>query len=601
MSLRLLLALSLCASLTCNAVSAPQEEATASRRLKELFAASDEAHLKRNPILALARGDLRYADQFGDYLSDQYFAAEKSAAESDLAALKTIDRDALSADERISYDEFRWQTELSLRGFEPDLLALVVVRPLNQSGLHAEMPDISSGKGIAPFETTADYENNLKRLAGFVLYLDRSIERMREGLKLGVVQPRVVMEEVVTQLDDIIARGVETSPYYGPVLKFPAGVSSNDRARLKAEYGAFIRDKLLPAHVRLRDFVKTEYLPKSRAEVGISAMPGGARLYRHLIEAGTTTRDVTPDQIHQLGLSEVARIRGEIEKVKERVGFKGTLAQFFEFMRASPQFRPASARALRDGYLAIQKKVSARIPALFSHVPKATLDVRPVPAYSEKTASNAYYVEGPPDGSRPGVFYFNTHDLASRPTYRMEDLFLHEAVPGHHFQIILAQENTALPSFQRFGGNPAFNEGWALYAETLGPELGMFTDAYQLYGHLESELWRALRLVVDTGLHAKGWTQQRAVRYMLDNSARSRAYVAGEVKWYVADPGAALAYKIGQLKIRELRTKAERALGAKFDLREFHAQVLTTGSLPLAVLETKIESWIARTKGRDFN
>ncbi len=594
MTSRALLALSLGAALVCNAAHAQN---AASRRLRELFAASDEASLRHNPVLALARGDLRYADQFGDYVSDQYFAAEKRAAKDDLAALKAIDRAALSPDEQISYDVFKWQTELALRGFEPGILAAVVVRPINQSSLHAEMPDISSGKGVAPFKTVTDYENNLKRLGGFVLYLDRSIERMLEGLKAGVVQPKVVMEAVVTQLDKLIAQGVESSPYYGPILRFPDGFPPADRARLKAEYGAFIRDHLIPAHVRLRDFIKTEYLPKSRAAAGISAMPGGAELYRHLIEVSTTTRHLTPDEIHRLGLAEVARIRGEIEKVKERVGFKGTLAQFFEFMRASARFRPASAEALRDGYLSIQKKVGARIHALFSRVPVASLDVRPVPAYSEQTAGNAYYVEGPPDGSRPGVFYFNTHDLASRPTYRMEDLFLHEAVPGHHFQINLAQENAALPSFQRFGGNPAFNEGWALYAETLGPELGLFTDAHQMYGHLESELWRALRLVVDTGLHARGWTEEQAVEYMLANSARSKAYAAGEVKWYIAGPGAALAYKIGQLKIRELRTRAERALGSKFDVREFHAQVLMTGSLPLAVLEAKVERWIAKTAG----
>lgn len=595
MTASVLLALSLGAALVCGAAHA---QSAASRRLKELFAASDEARLKRNPVLALVRGDLRYADQFGDYVSDEYFAAEKRAAQADLAALNRVDRGALSADEQTIYDAFKWRTELSLRGFDASLLAATVVRPVSPSGLHAEMPDISSGKGIAPFKTTADYENNLKRLGGFVLYLDRSIERMRQGVKAGVVQPKVVMEEVVAQLDNIVARGVESSPYYGPVLKFPEGVSPADRARLKAEYGAFIRDQLIPAHVRLRDFVKTEYLPKTRAAAGVSAMPGGAGLYRYLIEVSTTTRHMTPDQIHLLGLAEVARIRGEIEKVKERVGFKGTLAQFFEFVRASPRFRPTSARALRDRYLSIQKKVYARINALFSRVPRAALDVRPVPAHSEKSAGNAYYVQGPPDGSRPGVFYFNTYDPASRPTYRTEDLFLHEAVPGHHFQINLAQENTALPAQLRFDGNPAFNEGWALYAETLGPELGLFTDPYQMYGHLESELWRALRLVVDTGLHSKGWTEDEAVKYMLDNSARSKAYVANEVKWYVAEPGAALAYKIGQLKIRELRTRAERTLGSKFDVREFHAQVLMAGSLPLAVLETKIERWLAAEKAK---
>lgn len=571
---------------------------SASQGLKELFASSDEANLKRNPILALIRGDLRYAEQFGDYISDEYFAAEKAAAEMDLKALREINRNALSPDEQISYDVFKWQTELSLRGYSPKILAATVVRPLNQSSLHNQMPDFSSGNGIAPFKTVADYENNLKRLNGFLIYLERSIGRMREGIKMGVFQPRVVMEEVLIQLDGIIGQDVDGSMYYGPVKKFPDSVSSADQARLKAEYAAFIRDKLIPVHVRLRDFIAREYLPRARTTVSIATMPGGTEVYQYLIEVNTTTAGMTPDQIHQLGLEEVARIRAELEKVKEEVGFKGALTQFFEFMRSNRKFQAASATALRDGYLAIQKRVNLRIPLLFSNMPKAPLEVRPIPAHSVQTAGNAYYIEGPPDGSRPGIFYFNSYDLPSRPTYRMEDLFLHEAIPGHHFQLNLTQENTALPAFQRFSNNSAFREGWALYAETLGRELGMYTDPYQMYGHLESELWRAMRLVVDTGLHSKGWDENRAVQYMLENSARSKSYVANEVKWYIAEPAAALAYKIGQMKIRQLRTKAEQELGPKFDVRNFHSQVLMTGSMPLAVLETKIDRWILREKAK---
>jgi uncharacterized protein (DUF885 family) len=276
----------------------------------------------------------------------------------------------------------------------------------------------------------------------------------------------------------------------------------------------------------------------------------------------------------------------------ERVGFTGTISEFFNFMRTSPKFRISSADELRQGYLAIEKRVNAAVPALFSEVPKAKLDVQPIPAHTEKTAGDAFYVEGPPDGSRPGTFFFNSYDLPSRPTYPMEDLFLHEATPGHHFQVNLAQENRLLPNFQRFGSSAAFGEGWALYAETLGEELGLYKDPYQMYGYLESNLWRALRLVVDTGIHAKNWSEKQAIEYMLANSGRSRHYVTNEVRRYIGDPGQALAYKIGQMKFRELRTRAETSLGSRFDVRKFHTQVLNSGAIPLTVLEAKIDRWI---------
>jgi uncharacterized protein (DUF885 family) len=565
-------------------------------KLRALFAASDEAHLKRNPIEALVRGDLRYAGQFGDYITDAYFAAERQAAVDDLAALSRIDRGALGAEDRVSYDVFRFQRTDDLKGLEPALLRAQIERPIDHfSGLQVGVPDMSSGQGAAPFNTTADYDNNLNRLDGYILYLDRAIGRMKQGLADGVTNPKLVMANVVAQLDALIAEGVEGSTFYRPVKNFPDAVSAVDRTRLTAAYSAFIRDKLIPAHTRLRDFIKTDYLPHARTSVGLGQMPGGAALYRYLVASATTT-EMTPAAIHALGLSEVDRIHAQMERIKTELRFKGSLAEFIKFLRNDPKFAPASSDAMRDAFLAIDKKVLASVPKDFALVPKSPLEIRPVPAYKEKTEAGGSYEQGTPDGSRPGVFHYNAYDLPSRYTWEFETLFLHEGIPGHHFQISLAQENTSLPAFQRFGGNTAYVEGWALYSESLGSELGMFTDPYQMFGHLDDEILRAMRLVVDTGIHTQGWSRDAAIEYMLKNSALSPTDATAEVERYIALPGQALAYKIGQLTLRRLRTKAEKELGTQFDVRAFHAQVLMSGALPMAVLETKIDNWIAATK-----
>jgi uncharacterized protein (DUF885 family) len=564
-----------------------------SQRLAKLFHDSDEATLRRNPIQALFRGDLRYADRFGDYISDAYFAGERAAAQADLAALARIDRARLSPEERISYDVFKWQRGLDLKALEPALLKANAERPIDHfSGFQVFVPDLSSGEGAAPFKNVADYENNLKRLDGYILYLDRAIGRMRQGMADGIVQPKLVMRNVVDQLDAMLATGVEGSTFYKPVTKFPASIPAAEQARLKARYAAFIRDRLNPAHARLRDFIKNVYLPKCRDSVGLGAMPGGPALYRYLVAVNTTT-DMSPEQIHALGLSEVARIHGEMEKVKTEVSFNGNLQQFADFLRTDPRFKPASAAAMRDAFLAIDRRVGEVVGRDFATIPKSPLEIRPTPPYREKTSAGGDYQQGTPDGSRPGVFYYDSYDLPSRYTWGYETLFLHEGRPGHHFQISLAQENEKLPAFQRFGGNTAFAEGWALYAESLGYELGFFTDPYQNYGHLNDEILRAMRLVVDTGIHSKGWTRDQSIKYMLDNSAMSRTDATAEVERYIAIPGQALAYKVGQLTIRRLRSRAEQALGPKFDVREFHAQVLMSGALPMKVLEEKIDAWIA--------
>jgi uncharacterized protein (DUF885 family) len=344
----------------------------------------------------------------------------------------------------------------------------------------------------------------------------------------------------------------------------------------------------------MRDYVRDSYLPASRGNErpGMVSVPGGPALYRHLVATQTTT-DLTPDQIHDLGLAEVARIQGEMKKVMAEVGFRGTLQEFFTHIKTDPKFKPESREALTQGYYAIGKRVDATLPRLFRTIPKTPLEIRPYPEFLEKDSAGGSYQPGSPDGKRPGIFYFNAYDLPSRTTPGMETLYLHEGAPGHHFQIALAFENDKLPSFQRFGGNTAFVEGWALYAESLGRQLGVLTDPYQYYGRLDDEMLRAMRLVVDTGLHAKGWSRSQAIDYMRANSSQGETDVVNEVDRYVAMPAQALAYKVGDIRIQQARKRAEQALGPKFDIRVFHDQVLMSGALPLEVLDAKVDNWIA--------
>lgn len=576
--------------------SASEPVSEEDKELLELFRQSDEASLRRNPLNGLFRGDMRYADRLGDYVSDAYMAAEKIAVESDLGALAEIDRSKLNPTNQIAYDVFKWQSELNLKGFAPDLLATTVVQPVDHfQGFHTFYPSLASGEGAAPFKTVADYENNLKRHRDYVVMVDRWIERFRQGMAAGVVEPKLIVNNMIEQIDAQIAQGVEGSIFYGPVKSFPADISSADQQRLRAETAAVIRDGIIPAYKRFGNFLKTEYLPAARDSVGLVGLKGGDRLYAHLIEVHTTL-PLKAEDVHQLGLQEVARITAEMEKIKTQVGFKGSLAEFFVYLREDPKFQPKSAEWLRDEYFRIGKRVDQRIPEQFTLLPKSPLEIKAVEPYREKSEAGGSYQSGTPDGSRPGIFYFNTYDLKSRTTPGMETLYLHEAVPGHHFQISLAQENEALPAFMRFGGNTAFVEGWALYAETLWKDLGMETDPYQRFGGLSDEMLRAMRLVVDTGIHAKGWSRDQAIQYMLSHSNIGRTDATAEVERYIAIPGQALAYKIGALTILRLKDKARKELGDRFDPRAFHAQVLDTGALPMTVLEAKIDDWIQRTR-----
>ena len=580
------------------AQSSPQEHA----RLFALFSASDEAELKRNPIEALSRGDLRYANRIGDPFSDAHYDAERAAAASDLVALRTIDRSKLDDTDKIAYDTFEWQTRQSLRLLtDRPLLQSLQVRPIDHFfGIHLWYPDIASGKGAAPFVTLADYENNLKRNAQYAGLLDECIARFRQGMRLNIVQPKLTVHNMIDQLNAQIDQGIENSTFYGPVRQFPAGISANDQKRLRAAYAAQIKTVLIPAETRLRDFLKSEYLPVARPTIGLSKMKGGAKLYEYLIESNTTL-PLSAAEVHQLGLNEVARIRRELAEQQKIVGFAGSPKEFFAYLRSSPRFQPKSAIALRDGYLAIKAKVEQRIPEQFATIPRTPLEIRPVPAYQEKTAAGGSYNPGTADGSRPGVFYYNSYDLPSRLTWEMETLFLHEGEPGHHFQISLAQENARLPNFMRYGGNTAFQEGWALYAESLWRPLGMETDPWQRIGGLNDEMLRAMRLVVDSGIHAYGWSRAKSIQYFLDNSPESVTDATAEVERYIAIPGQALAYKVGQITISNAKVRAIQALGQKFDPKAFHTQVLNTGALPMTVLEKKIDAWIATQKANQAN
>ena len=570
---------------------APRNEA--GERLHRLFTESDEASLRRNPLQAMFRGDFRYADRLGDFGSDAYFDAERGAAQSELDTLRRIDRNALSPTDRLAYDVFEYNRQDTLADLTPEMLALTAVRPINHfSGFHTFYPVFASGRSAAPFRNVLDYDNNVRRHAQFVQAVDRAIARFRQGLASGVVDTQLTIRNVIQQLDTQLAVAPEQSPYAGPLANFAEGVPEADRARLRTELIAAIRDGIYPAYRRLREFLQNEYLPRAREGVGLVHMRGGDRLYARRVRDNTTL-DMTPRQVHDIGLSEVARIRGEMDQIRSRVNFTGTLPQFFEHLRTDRQFEPQSREWLRERYYAIGRQVDERIGRFFSTLPRTRLEIREVEAFRERNEAGGSYQDGTPDGSRPGVFYYNAYDLPSRRTYGMETLYLHEGAPGHHFQISLANENAELPNFMRFGGNTAFVEGWALYAETLWDELGMETDPYQRFGGLNDEMLRAMRLVVDTGIHALGWTREQAIEYMLANSGMSRTEVVSEVERYIAIPGQALAYKIGQMTILRLRAEAEQALGNRFDLREFHAQVLMSGSLPMPVLERKIRDWIA--------
>lgn len=607
MKLRLVLAASTAALLVATpalAESAPQDApaTTASVQTEhdKLFALFDDAdarELALNPLSRLFRGEDEKADRLGDLLTDSAFLAARTDTQLNLALLAQIDRSKLNETDQLAYDVFKYTEERALAGATDEMRALTEVRPLNHFfGLHTFYPSFASGKGVAPFKTLANYEDNLKRHDDYIVFVDRAIAKFREGMATGVLETKLTVGIMVTQLDTQLALPLAESQFMGPVQDFPAEFPDADKARLTAAYEAKTR-ALYAANTRLRDFLRDEYLPAARESIGLAQMKGGDKLYALLVE-DSTTLPMTPEQIHQLGLSEVARIKAELVKLQREVKVKGTLTQFFDYVRTDPKFQPKTREALTQSYYDIGKQVDAKIGDYFSLLPKAPLEIRPYDPSTEQFEAGGSYQSGTADGSRPGVFYFNAYDLPSRLTPGNVTLYLHEGAPGHHFQISLAQENEALPAFMRYGGTTAFVEGWALYAETLGNEMGFYKDPWNRYGTLQDEQLRAMRLVVDTGIHAKGWSRDQAIAFMMDNSGMTRTEVIAEVDRYIAIPGQAVAYKIGALTIQQLRKKAELKLGKKFDIKAFHEQVLNTGGLPLAVLEAKIDRWIAEQSAR---
>jgi uncharacterized protein (DUF885 family) len=580
------------------APAAPSAEMQQSEhdKLFALFEDADARELALNPLSRLFRGEDENADRLGDLLTDSSFLATRTDVKLNLALLAQIDRAKLSETDALAYDVFKYNQSRALDGLTDEMRALTEVRPLNHFfGLHTFYPQFASGTGVAPFKTLANYDDNLSRHDDYVTFIDRAIGRFREGMKSGVVETKLTVEIMITQLGTQLDTPLADSMFMAPTKTFPEGIADADKARLTAAYEAKTTE-IYAANTRLRDFLRDEYLPAARDSIGMTQMKGGDKLYARMVE-DSTTLPLEPEAIHQLGLSEVARIKTDLEKLKKEVKFKGTLTQFFDYVRTDPKFQPKTREGLTEDYYRIGREVDAKIGNYFSLLPKSPLEIRPYDPSTEKFEAGGSYQQGSPDGSRPGVFYFNAYDLPSRLTPGNVTLYLHEGAPGHHFQISLAQENEALPAFMRYGGTTAYVEGWALYAETLGYEMGFYKDPWNRYGTLQDEQLRAMRLVVDTGIHAKGWTRDQAINYMLENSGMTRTEVVAEVDRYIAIPSQALAYKVGALKIQELRKRAETTLGKKFDIKAFHAEVLDTGGLPLAILEQKIDRWIAIQSG----
>jgi len=558
-------------------------------QLNTLYAEFWEAELKLSPMTATQVGDPRYNDLLPNTLSADYRDQSRQHAQSFLERAEKIGAPGLSGQDLLSYELFVRSQRDTLAELEfPRHLA-----PLNQFFSFANhFASLGSGSTAQPFKTVKDYDDWLSRARKIPVIFDQAIVNMREGMAAGVVQPKVLMEKVLPQLDQQIVDKIADSTYYGPITRLPETFSDEDKARLTAAYEKMITEQLVPAYQRLRAFVADEYIPAARDTVGLGALPNGAAWYAYLVRQSTTTH-LTPDQIHQIGLDEVTRIHTEMEALQQIMGIKGTLKDFFAVVKADPANYFSDELELLAAYGSFRSTIQPKLAALFDIQPKADFEIRPVEPFRAASASSGQYNAPSEDGTRPGIFYVNTFDLRARPRWALESLYLHEATPGHHFQVALQRELTDLPKFRRFGGETAFAEGWGLYAESLGTELGVYTDPMMQFGALDAELWRAIRLVTDTGIHAKGWTRDQVLEYMYANSPSEETRAVSEAERFMAIPGQALAYKIGQLKIRELRDRSAKALGEKFDVKAFHRQVLQDGSLPLDVLEAKIDRWIA--------
>lgn len=565
------------------------EVVDAGATLHAMFDEHFERNLELNPLSATFIGDYRYNDRMANSNSAEYRAADEAMDKEFLARLLKIDRDQLSYQDQLSYDLFKINREQSLEGNQFPFH----LQPINQFySVTNFFVQLGSGTSAHPFKSVKDYDDFLSRADDYAEITDTIIANMKEGVQKGVSQPRILMEKLVPQVNAHIVDNVEDSNFWGPIKNMPDDFSAADRERLTAAYEEKIMNTIVPAYQRISNFLGDEYIAAARDTVGLYAQPNGADWYAYMVRIRTTT-DMSPDEIHQIGLDEVARIQDEMRGVMKQVGFEGDLKDFFEFVNTDDQFFYDEAEELIQGYRDMSDHITELSKNLFDVMPKTAFEVRRVEPFREASAAGGSYQAGTPDGSRPGIFYANAYDIKARGKWAMESLFLHEAIPGHHFQIMIQRENEDLPGFRRFGGFTAYSEGWGLYAESLGKELGVYTDPYQYFGGLNAELWRSIRLVVDTGLHAKQWSRQDVLDYMYANSAVVEARAVAEAERFMAIPGQALAYKVGQLKIRAIRDKAEAALGDKFNVKDFHTEVLKDGAMPLSMLEAKIDRWIA--------
>ncbi len=564
--------------------SAASPEADAAVAFDQLIAEAWEFDMAGDPAWATSVGDHRFNDRLADVSPDSQ-TRRLAAKRQFRARLETIDDSQLSTAKRIDYAVFRrlLEDEIAEGGFKSYQLAIT-----GRSGFHIEFPEI---RRSVPLNTIADYENYIARLRAFEVYVDQHIALMREGMAAGRVLPTVVLEGFETSLSTHILQDPRESLFFEVCRQFPATIPAAEQERIIAAAAAAIEESVVPGYRKFLEFMRTEYVPASRPTIAAAELPDGRAFYRHRVRRYTTLA-TTPEEVHRRGLEEVRRIRSEMEAVIERTDHDGDFAAFVEHLRTSPEFYAETPEQLLKEVSLVLKEMDGRLPALFGRLPRMPYGIRPVPDFIAPRTTTAYYMRPAGDGTRAGFYYVNTYDLKSRPLYEIEALSLHEAVPGHHLQIALQQELSDLPNFRRYAGFTVFVEGWALYAERLGGEVGFYQDPYRDFGRLTYEMWRACRLVVDTGMHYFGWSRAQAIDFMAENTALSMHNIQAEVDRYIAWPGQALAYKTGELKIRELRSAAEQRLGSRFDIREFHDVVLGSGAVPLDVLEANVTRWI---------
>ena len=546
--------------------------------------------LKLSPLSATMVGDDRYDDLLPNDGSFAYLNEWSKFNRSYLDSLKNYDRTSLSENNQLSFDNLKYELEINLEGDQYHFEYL----PFNQfDGLPLTLGQLGSGTSAQPFKTVKNYEDWLKRVSAFSVWADTAIGNFRNGIAAGIVLPRKLVIKMIPQMKSMLVSDPKKSLFYGPVNLMPKDFSVADKARLTKEYENAIMTIIVPTYKKLGSFLQSEYLSKATNNSGYASMTGGAKMYAYQVKVNTTTNK-TPEEIYQTGLSEVARIRKTMDSIKDAVAFKGDLKTFFEYMKTDKQYMPYhEPREIIAAFEGIHLRMQPNLKKMFLHEPKTQFEIRQTEAFRAASAS-AEYNAGSADGKRPGIFYVPILDAAQfNTTSGMESLFLHEAIPGHHYQISLTQENTSLPKFRRYGGHNAYVEGWALYCESLGKELGLYTDPYQYMGALGDEIHRAIRLVVDVAIHSKNMSREEAIKYMMDNEAISEQGATAEIERYMAIPGQALGYKTGAMKIAALRKKYETSLGAKFNLAEFHNEVLKDGSLPLAVFEAKMDSWAA--------